>query len=249
MPAENPPQGFTEKHHALLFACVVRAVVQTAGEERGEAVIRKAVRRYGEERGGRMAQRAQANGHQLNMGNYLTYSEYRTSPGGMEQKIVEKVPHARVCISRCSWHTTWVENDLLPYGRLYCLEIDEAVVRGFNPALMIEVRGTKTNGAEQCDFVFHDANLTLLNTLSIGYKKTVRPGKKAVMPWEYHTAHLFAALEKTVAEELGESGRKAVEEGLADFAARCGAQAAQTVQDGRSADYTSVPEIPGSSRK
>lgn len=242
MTMKQPQQEMTEVHHALIFACIARAAVKSAGEEMAGAALRKAVRIYGEQRGGRMALRAKANGHALNMGNYLAYCEYKISPGGMQQAIVEKVPHVRTYVSRCPWHTTWKENDLLPYGRFYCQVIDEAVVRGFNPALKIDVRGTQTNGGERCEFVFHDANLNLFTTLSIGYKKAIKPGSKAVMPWSYHAGHLFATLEKVLVEELGPMGQSAVETGLADFSARCGAQAVETIIAGREINYAVVPQ-------
>jgi len=233
--------GFTEIHHALLFAWISKAVLEWVGEQRGEDIIRRAVRQYGQERGHRMSLRAQANGHALSMTNYIAYSEYKNSPGGMEQKIVEKVPHARVCISKCPWHTTWEENGLLPYGRLYCVEIDEAVVQGFNPALQLDVHGTQTNGAAQCEFLFHDANLTTINYLLIGYRKAVNPGAKAILPWEYHTGHLFKTVEKVIVEELGEMGQRAIDGALVEFANRFGEQALQRVAASRSIDYSILP--------
>ena len=235
---KSQPDGFTEIHHALLFALISRSVIEGVGEQKGEAIIRKAVRQYGQERGHRMALRAQANKHALNMTNYIAYNEYKNSPGGMEQKIIEKVPHARVRISKCPWHTTWKENELLAYGRFYCLEIDEAVVRGFNPALQLDVHGTQTNGAAQCEFLFHDANLTILNYLLIGYRKAVKPGAKAVLPWDYHTGHLFKTLEEVVVEELGAERQRAIDTALVEFADRFGEQALQKVAASRSMDYS-----------
>jgi hypothetical protein len=242
MAIDNQENGLTEVHHALLFAFVVKAVIERIGEQRGEEIIRKAVRQYGAERGRRMALRAQANGHSLNMGNYLAYSEYKVRSKDMAQKIVEKVPHARVCMSQCSWFTTWQRNGLLPYGRLYCLEIDKAVVRGFNPDLQIDVIDTQSNGAAQCEFVFHDANLTLKNYLAIAYKKAIRPGKKAILPWEYHLGHLITAMEEVIAEALGETGQSAIDAGLEEFAINCGEPAMQMVMARRKMNYACVPQ-------
>lgn len=241
MTTNEDTQKFSETHHALLFACIARAVVEQAGEEKGEAVIRKAVRRYGEERGQRMAQRARANGHALSMTNYLAYSEFRALSTETRQQIREKIPHARAVVTGCSWCSTWRESGLLPYGRLYCLEIDEAVVRGFNPQLKIDVVETESNGAAQCEFVFRDANLTPLNILSIAVKKSIRPGKKAVMPWEYHAGHLFATLEQVILVELGEEGQAAVSAGLDAFAALRGEEARQVVLTRRGVDYSRAP--------
>ena len=242
MSKKDEQHGFTEVHHALLFAWIGKAVVKQVGEQMGEAILRRAIRQYGEERGRRMALRAQANKHALSMVNYFGYGEYKISPGEMDLKITRRSPHTRLCISKCPWHKTWKENGLLALGRLYCLEIDQALVHGFNPALQLDVIGTRTDGAPECEFVYHDADPTLPNYLLIGYRKAIRPGAKAVRPWDYHVGHLFTTLEKIIVEELGEEGQRAIEAGLAEFAERYGAEAMQRVAASRRKDYTSVSE-------
>jgi len=194
------PDSFFPKHHALLFGWISKAVHDRVGAEKAEEVIRKAVRRYGEERGGRMALRAEANGHKLSMVNYLAYGEWQ--PGH---------------VHKCPWHEAWAENDLLPYGRLYCQEVDEALVRGFNPDLEIEVNGTKSEGEKHCEFVFHDANLGFINTLLLGYRRAIKPAGNAVMPWDYHLGHLFKTVGEVLSEELGELGVEAMDAALEDF--------------------------------
>lgn len=230
-------EGFTETHHALLFGWISRAVVELVGEKKGEVILRKAVRQYGQERGRRMALRAKANGDALTMANFMAYSEWKASSGVMEQSIVERSPHAKVYITQCPWHTAWKENGVLLYGRFYCREIDDALVHGFNPELQLDINGTKTNGAAQCEFVFRDANLTWLNNFWIGYKKTVKPGKKALMPWEYHVGHLFSTVEKVVVDEARDIGETAIKIGLREFAKRFGEQATQKVVSYRNLDF------------
>jgi hypothetical protein len=222
MPKNVLQDGFNEMHHALLFGWISKAVIERAGGQKGELILRKSVRQYGEERGHRMALRATANGHELSMLNYIAYSEFRVSPGVMEQKVVERSPDAKICISKCPWNTTWKENGLLSFGGLYCLEIDEAVLRGYNPELKLKVMGTQTNGADHCEFIFQGADLRTWNYLLVGYRKTVNPGKKAVLSWDYHTRHLFKTLEENIVHEMGDEGKKAVETGLAEFAGRFG---------------------------
>ena len=234
--------GFTEVHHALLHGWIAKAVVERAGEQRGEAIVRRAIRQYGEERGRRMALRAQANRHALSMPTYIGYSEYRLRRGVIPLKIIERSPDARVRIPRCPWHSAWKENDLLSLGRLYCLEVDKALVRGFNPELELDVNGTLPDGAAECEFVYRGANLTILNYLKIQYRRMVSPGASAVMPWDYHVGHLFTTFEKVVEEELGHVGREAVEAGLAQFAERYGEQGMQRVAASRSIDFESVPK-------
>jgi hypothetical protein len=234
-------QPFTETHHALLFACLARSIMEAAGLVKGEAVVRQAVREYGMERGRRMALRAKVNGDALTMLNYIAYGEWSASRGAMKQAIVARAQHAKAHVSLCPWHTAWNQKDLLPYGQLYCLEIDKALVIGFNPDLHLEVNGTLTNGAEVCEFVYRGADLSGLNWLLLGFKKAVRPGKRARMPWEYHTGHLFTTVERVAVAALGDSGRRAVEAGLAEFGKLQDEAAAQTVAAYRGTDFSQVP--------
>jgi hypothetical protein len=241
MSKKDQRYSFTEIHHALLFAWIAKAVIERVGEQRGEAIIRKATRQYGEERGRRMALRARANKHVLSMINYIGYGEYKIT-GEFALNIIERSPNARVRIPKCPWHTTWKENGLLSFGRLYCLEIDPALVRGFNPELRVDVNATLHNGAAQCEFVYYNADLTIPNYLLIQYRKVVRPGAKAVMPWDYHVGHLFSTLEKVAVEELGQTGQEAIEAGLIEFEERYGEQAIQKIVTSRNKDYQSISE-------
>jgi hypothetical protein len=242
MSSKNQQESFTETHHALLFAWIAWAVIERVGEQRGEAVIRKATRQYGEQRGRRMALRAQANHHPRNMLNYIAYSEYRPTPGEFELKIIERVPHARANTPKCPWYAAWKENDLMPFGRLYCVEIDPALVRGFNPELHMEVISALPEGDPRCEFVYCNANLTIPNYLLIQYRRTIRPGAKEIKPWEYHVGHLFSTLEKVAVDELGQVGQEAIQAGLDEFAQRYGQQAMQRVVTSHSIDYESVSE-------
>ena len=220
---------FTEVQHALLFAWIAKAVCEQVGDQGGQEVIRDAVRQYGEERGRRMAVRAQSNHHALNMITYFAYSEFKFSPGGMDQKLSVQGRSISSHITKCPWYTTWDENGLLQWGCLYCRDIDSAIVRGFNPQLRLDVLGTRSNGDSTCNFIFHDTNLSLRNGLMLAYRKAIRPGAKAIQSWDYHVGHLFTTFERVLNEELGEAGHMAIESGLNAFAQRYGEQAKQGI--------------------
>jgi hypothetical protein len=239
---QEPPISFTETHHALLFGWMAQALLAQAGEQAGEAVIRKAVRQYGNERGRRMALRAKANRHALTMANFIAYGEWKPSPGlGHKMQKVEKTPAFKVHIHQCPWHQAWKDRGLVAVGRLYCLEVDKALVHGFNPDLVLGVNGTLPDGAEHCEFVYHDANLTPINYLKLAYHKYIKPGKSAAMPWEYHLGHLYTTFERVAVEALGEAGRSAVQTGLDEFTRQFGQAAAQRVAAYRTVDFERVP--------
>jgi hypothetical protein len=234
--------ALTATHHAMLFALMSRAAIQTTGETEGERVIRQAVRIYGEQRGHRMALRATANGHPLTMANFLAYSEWALDRGATDLRVVAKVPHAKVHIGKCPWHRIWTENDLLSYGRYYCLEIDSALVRGFNPELKLDVNESLSAGQSRCEFIFHDANLTLRNYLVTAYRKLVKPGKTCRMPWDYHCGHLYKTVGDTIIHQLDSTGREAVETALAEFAETCGQAAAHTVAAFKDTDFNKLSQ-------
>jgi hypothetical protein len=215
----------TATHHALLLADLARAAAEQAGTKDGEAAIRKAVRRYGEERGGRMAQAAQADGQPLTMAAFMAYGEWALPPGeqGSDKWQEGQDVHSRV--HQCPWHQAWESSGLLPYGRLYCLEIDAALARGFNPDLTLEVNRTLANDGEPCEFVYREAG------------EPVSPAGR-VKPWNYHAGHLYWTTRAVLIEELGEGGDAAATAALETFGERYGQAAAQVVLAYEGEDFT-----------
>lgn len=233
----NVDVSFTAEHHALLFAWVAREAVALGGEQAAVPALRAAVRRYGEERGHRMALRAQQDGQPLSMAVYLSYREWDVPAGALQQTGAPRGSALDAETRRCPWATVWQKEGLTEYGRYYCQEIDSALVRGFNPNLIIDVRGTRMNGSRSCRFVYHDA---FSGTLA--HENTQRPEAARRLPWSYHTAHLYAALRGVLGEQLGTIGRAACDAGLASFAVRFGAATADYVNAHAQDDFGRLPE-------
>ena len=221
---------FTATDHALLFAWLARSALLRVGDEQGVALVREAVRRYGAQRGRRMALRAQANGQPLTMASYLGLREWQASDDDLVQESRSQGPHLLAEVRRCALHQAWETHDLMPFGRLYCLDIDEALVHGFNPELRLDVRSTLTGGDEGCEFVFHDVD------------RAPAPAGRVVMPWEYHLGHLFKAVSEIFVEKLGAQGQEVADEALAEFAAHYGHKAAQVISAYRGTDFDRLPE-------
>lgn len=240
MTAEDIKKSFGAKHHALLFAWMSREVIQRVGAEKGEAVIRKAVQCYGRQRGGRMAMRTQVDGQILSMFNFLVYGEWEANEGDFSRIIVETDPHFHIRVRRCPWHDTWVGNDLLPYGRLYCLEVDQALIQGFNPGLTLELDATLPNDQLDCDFIYQEANLTPENFKRMEQRRQ-EVHDAAVMPWDYHLGHLYKTIGEKVIDELGELGEEAIHAAMAEFAREFGEDAAKIVLSFKETDFDSLP--------
>ncbi len=200
---------FTAQHHALLFTSISKQAIHQLGKKKGEQILRKAVRRYGQQRGKRMALRAEKNGHALTVESYLAYGEWEVSKDEMNSKLTQIDSDARLNIFKCPWHTVWKENNLLEYGKYYCEEIDTALVHGFNPDLGIKIYSIQTNGDEHCDFIFRNSRHT--------FSKKLKPGSNTIMPWDYHTGHLFKTVGDVIKQEFGTAAEMIMENALTNF--------------------------------
>ncbi len=220
----------TEKHHAVLFALLARQVASLFGEEAGQAAIRQAVRRYGEQRGRRMALRAMRDRQPLTLSTYLLYGEWRSATG---EGRSSRETNGQNLISRvqvCPWNNAWLESGLQPFGRLYCLEVDAALARGFDPDARLDVNRTLSNDDEACEFVFHQAALLGERTSAEG----------TAMPWGYHCAHLLDACRMILVEVFGQAGNQAVRNGLDEFSTRYGTVALDEIRRYAEVDFNSI---------
>jgi hypothetical protein len=243
MAPEKKQSSFSPAHHGLLMAWIARQVYQRVGPLKGEAVIRKAIRRYGEERGKRMSLRALADNKERTTLTFMIYGEWSAAPGEVQQKLEQNNHNnMRLLVERCPWQAVWLENDLLDYGRIYCQEIDLALMRGFNPDLHLDVVKTQTNDRQPCDFIFHGSPLSMANSIALKVGKKVAPGKRAILPWEYHVGHLYKSFSDVLTAELGLVGREAAEAALAEFGSRFGEGAARVVRFYLQTDFTCLPE-------
>ena len=194
--------------------------------------MRRGVRSYGEQRGHRMALRAEADGWPLDMNAYRAYGEWRAPEGSTAAELVREAPDPVQHVLECPWHRAWVDEGLMPYGRLYCLEVDHALARGFGPDTRLGVNSIKSSGDDCCEFVYHGADL----------ESRVQPKGQTVMPWEYHLGHLYKTMTEVLVEEMGEAGEEASREALDGFAARYGRDAARMVEVSAEADFDRLPE-------
>ena len=230
-------EAFTAQHHALLFAWIARETIARVGEEVASPVLCAAVRRYGEQRGRRMALRAQQDGQPLSMATCLSYREWEVPAGEMQQTGVPWRGDLRVQVRRCCWATTWQQEGLTEYGKYYCQEIDKALVRGFNPELVVDVKGTRTNGSRMCELVYHGA---FEGTLV--HEETQRGQEQRTLPWNYHTAHLYATMSAGLQGELGSAGVVASQAALETFTSRFGMAVADVLVADAKMDFDVLPE-------
>ena len=134
-----------------------------------------------------------------------------------------------------------IQDAVREYGKYFCQEIDEALVHGFNPDLVIRVNSTRTNGGEVCDFVFRDAGLSFFKFLGLAFKKKVRPGKNAAMPWEYHCGHLYKTMGQVICQELGENADTVMANALKHAKAFFSENQISAIMSYKNTDFETLP--------
>jgi hypothetical protein len=242
MSENNKLSPLSETHHAVLFALIARHTIEQFGANEGEAVIRKAIRRYGNQRGKRMAMRAQANSQDLTMPGYLSYGEWQPSAYDIMSSTKEDIElDMRMKVVKCPWNDAWVKYGLIQYGRIYCQEIDDALIKGFNPALTLETISTLSNDGQPCVFIYRDACSVQKESPTLLQKKQSEPQETNTMPWEYHCGHLYKTFNAVLIDEWGVIGMAAIRSALEEFGSIFGKEATRLILGYQETDFDQLP--------
>lgn len=215
--------AFTPRQHAVMFGVLAKGILTSFGREEGDKLLWEAVSQYGEERGRRMALRCAADGERLDMAAYFAYGEWSAAEGfSKTPPMGEDYLHYHVL--QCPWCTAWDESGLSAYGPYYCRTVDKSILRGFHPALTLEMpEYHSAPGGTCCDFHWKDAAMGgTRETRQAGL--SVRVGTSFVKDFVYHTAHLYQTLVRCAMAWDGEKGRAAEKTARLEFAVLCSHQ-------------------------
>jgi len=215
--------AFGPRQHAVMFGVLARAILDTFGPREGDDLLLEAVARYGEERGRRMAARCDRDGVEKDMAAYFAYGEWAASEGFSKTPLMPE-PYRHYHVLACPWCTAWDEAGLGEYGQYYCRNVDKSILRGFDPALELEMPAYHSMpGGAFCDFHWKDAPTTEeFNARQKALAEKV--GMSCVKDFIYHTAHLYQTVTRCARERDGEKGRAAELAARRDFAALCSHQ-------------------------
>lgn len=205
------------EHHAVLFALFAKHAVTMCGK-RGEEAIQKGMTVYGNERGARMAANALARGDELTTMTNQAYGEWKPDyDGQMEFGQLRTEPTLQTYIAKCAWCDAWKKHDLLEYGKLYCVNVDNAVYQGFRSDFVCTPTATALSwGGTRCEFDWgHPISAEEAEELA---RKKKELGTSCMKDFNFHTAHLKHTISKTLIEELGEEGKNAAEYALDEYA-------------------------------
>lgn len=204
------------EHHAVLFALLAKHAVTLCGEKGKESVL-SGMTVYGKERGARMAANALENGDELTTMTNQAYGEWKPDyDGQMEFGQLRTEPTLQTYIAKCAWCDAWKKHGLLEYGKLYCVNVDNAVYQGFRSDFVCTPTATALSwGGTRCEFDWGHP-LTEKEAEELVRKKK-ELGTSCMRDFNFHTAHLKYTLGKVLSEELGEDGEKAVEYAVRDY--------------------------------
>ena len=65
--------------------------------------------------------------------------------------------------------------------------------------------------ASPVNFIFRDAGLSIFKMIGLAYKKKIKPGRQAIMPWEYHAGHLYKTMGEVIKQALGDKADEIME--------------------------------------
>lgn len=140
-----------ERHLMHLLAAMAREAQSEFGEK-GLEMVERAVARFGEERGARIADTVRERGKPLTLMNFFLHSDLDTTGHEMTPELVDGEFHIRVF--KCSLEERLKELGLQEYGKHYCIPIDIAILRGYNPNLQLEIESQLTRGGDCCHFIY-----------------------------------------------------------------------------------------------
>lgn len=192
------------EHHAVLFALFSKYTIEQF-KEKGKDVIYNCVENYGSERGKRMAENAASNGDTLDFICSQAYGEWVPEEGEMEFGITETEPEFITNVTKCAWCAAWKKHNILEYGKYYCINIDDAVLNGFNEQFHMKATSNLSHGADCCEF--HWGNSMNEEDITRLTKKKAELGRSCTRDFNFHTAHLLHSISKTLKNEFGEEGK------------------------------------------
>lgn len=217
------------EHQAVLFALLAKHAVLLRGQEGTDSILR-GMTVYGKERGRRMADRARRNGDEINTMTSQAYGEWKPDfPGQMEFGQIRIQPTLRTYISRCAWCDAWEKHGLTEFGKLYCVNVDNAVYQGYQDQFVCTpVTEPMSWGGTRCEFDW-GSPLTPGENEALAEKKQ-ELGSSCMEDMTFHAAHILAAISRVLASDLGEDGQKAVDRAREEFVELFGAACLRAVE-------------------
>ena len=172
-----------------------------------------------------MAERARKAGDPVDLWTNQAYGEWKPDYAGqMEFGMLRSEPTYQTYIAKCAWCEAWKKNDILEYGREYCVNVDAAVYEGFGAgAVCTPVSTSMSWGGERCDF---DWGKPLSEEeLKMVSDKKAELGTSAMRDFNFHTAHIYCSVADELCKHFPEESKEIIDRAVADYIALFGQEA------------------------
>jgi hypothetical protein len=196
---------------AILFALIAKEALEEFHDE-GKTAMLNAVSKFGQNRGKRMAEKAQSDGYPPDFISYLVYSDMRLIHH--KTKVLKRSPFVECKILTCEWCDIWKQENLMDFGKLYCQEIDSAIMKGFNPQSRFKAHGFLTDGkTNSCHFVFLDEVFRLVDMIKYFFvqRKVLRKRGNLFSPFHFHLKELLSILQEEFKQRFGKAGVEVIQ--------------------------------------
>ena len=212
----NEPVNCKIEHHAILFAYLAKRAIEICGEEGKEAIL-AGMTTYGNERGQRMAANALAHGDELNTMTNQAYGEWKPDyDGQMEFGQLRTEPTLQTYISKCAWCDSWKKHGLTEFGKLYCVNVDNAVYQGFRSDFVCIPTTTSMSSGEG-NVANSTGAIRFLPRKYLPWQKRKRTGNFLYERFQLPYSASKSTICQALIQRLGDDGEKAVELALKDY--------------------------------
>ena len=177
------------RHHAVLYALIVKAVSESYEKKEAEELIRKITTDYGRQRGKRMADHSK----KKDMNDFFINGEWKGREGENISQLFFHTDSTESRVKKCAWYDAWKKYDLCEYGSYYCRYIDQAICEGFDGPFDLEVPSAIGLGDEECIFIWSKkADQELINESE----------RKYILPFDFHCRELCDCAGRFLSEDL-----------------------------------------------
>lgn len=143
------------REHALYYALLAKAVLETDHLQNAETCLKHITEEYGRRRGARMRANAAALCPADDLSAFFLTGEWAGKPGENQSELLWLSHTTESRVHVCAWYDTWRQYGLLAYGTYYCRWIDPAIAEGFDGSFRLSVPQTKGAGDSVCRFVWN----------------------------------------------------------------------------------------------
>ena len=138
--------------HIMHLTAAMAKQAEAAFGEKGLEMVGRAVTSFCEARGRHIAKIVSKAGKPLTLMNFFIHYDLKMDDIELAPEIVNGELH--VCVSKCGPADKLKQWGLEQYGIHYCLYSDEAILRGYNPKLSLEITSRLVSGDDCCRFIY-----------------------------------------------------------------------------------------------